>query len=211
MGNPNDLINCQNAKYKTTANLSFPETVQTPDGKSYILKEISTCAFCVDNTIENIFISKTIQKIRAWAFDKCRNLQTITFDNQSELGILESGSFARLPSIQSLIIPQSVYMIEKNAIGSSLIQRIHYCGKNYLDFTSATTELNEAPTSPSYDFTRIYLLFNNHYLKSTPRIKFCYLSVCPFDFDIKGIIPTPCICSRYLTFQTYYLYVFILL
>ncbi len=97
-------------------NLSIPSEVQIDD-KSFTVTEIAEYAF-FNTTITSVTIPATITTIGDDAFDGCSSLETVTFEADSSLEIIDAFAFYNCVSLTSIEIPSSVIEIGWNAFGN---------------------------------------------------------------------------------------------
>ena len=75
------------------------------------ITSIAYAAFAGNKFLRNVTIPNTVMRIDAFAFCSCQLLETVTFENDSPLTELESSLFFQCPSLQKVILPDSVAKI----------------------------------------------------------------------------------------------------
>ena len=118
------------ASSQTDPDLVIPSHINTNDGKEYFVTEIIQNANCQRNITQTLFIPNTVQKVGAAAFHANFNLKQVTFEENSQLTHLGYNAFLSCPSLEQLILPTTVSMIERNALGNTNLSSIIYCGSN---------------------------------------------------------------------------------
>ena len=91
----------------TDKNLFIPETINV-NGENIFVKKVGESAFKNNKTLKFVFVPKTMEVIKAYAFYGCTNLIDITFEKNSQLTDIYIGAFASCYSLISIIIPASV-------------------------------------------------------------------------------------------------------
>ncbi|MBR6715443.1 MAG: leucine-rich repeat protein [Prevotella sp.] len=79
---------------------------------------LSTYSIWPNNSLKQVLLPNTIRKIEAWAFSRCKNIQTILLPNSlKEIG---SYAFYNCSNLTSMIIPDSVNNIGNDAFSGCL-------------------------------------------------------------------------------------------
>lgn len=76
-----------------------------------------TIAFCRRNVTE-VIIPKNIKEIDAYAFLKCENLNSISFEKNSKLEVINESAFEKVNGLKDVVIPSSVRVVKKYAFCS---------------------------------------------------------------------------------------------
>ena len=90
--------------------LIIPETT-TIDGKNYFVREIGVESFKEDEILKSVIIPKSIVKIERDAFFGCENLESIIFQENSELEEIGDYAFYNCRFLDYITIPESVLTI----------------------------------------------------------------------------------------------------
>ena len=93
--------------------LIIPETINV-NGENIFVKKVGERAFENNKTLKFVFVPKTMEVIKAYAFCGCTNLIDITFEKNSQLTDIYILAFGSCHSLISIIIPASVtYMSQQ--------------------------------------------------------------------------------------------------
>ncbi|WP_448915237.1 leucine-rich repeat protein, partial [Eubacterium ramulus] len=104
------------------------------------LDSIPSSAFMGTN-LRSVHIGTKVRKICASVFASCSSLVKITFDENSQLEVIERGAFSRCSSLKEFVLPDSLNAIEENAFNectslSEVIipKNVDYIGKGCFQY-----------------------------------------------------------------------------
>lgn len=89
-------------------NRHFIQYVKFILGKSRIKSEMFDVLLFADRRIEVAHIPSFIMVIGSYAFDKCNRLQSVQFDENSELATIDKSAFSKT-SIKEIFIPENAF------------------------------------------------------------------------------------------------------
>ena len=121
---------------------TIPEAVVI-NSTVYFVTSIGEEVFYGNWNIQGIVIPKGIKTIGNKAFQSCRKLRSVTFEENSQLVTIDEGAFSG-SALKNIIIPKSVTNIEKEAFYRCLRGTIGYSAEESLE--SVTFEENSQLT-----------------------------------------------------------------
>ena len=121
---------------------TIPEAVVI-NSTVYFVTSIGEEVFYGNWNIQSIVIPKGIKTIGNKAFQSCRKLRSVTFEENSQLVTIDEGAFSG-SALKNIIIPKSVTNIEKEAFYSCVRGTIGYSAEESLE--SVTFEENSQLT-----------------------------------------------------------------
>lgn len=131
---------------------------------------ISNSAFYNCESLTSIFIPNTITKIGKWAFENCINVQTITFEENSIIEIIDDSAFRQCSSITEIVIPNTVtylgdYMFHScsKLANVTLSPNITFIGVDMFEFCNSLKEIT-IPSSVTEIRTNAF--YGCNYLKT---------------------------------------------
>lgn len=84
--------------------------------------EISQSAFADCENIKSVYIPNTVNRIYRYAFSLCVKMESVKFEENSQLHTIDQQAFQKCKSLKSIEIPASVINIGKEAfVGSGLV------------------------------------------------------------------------------------------
>jgi uncharacterized repeat protein (TIGR02543 family) len=126
--------------------------VPTTEGSYTIpagIVSISSDAFLGQNGIKKLTIPSSVQVIGDNAFKYCRGLETIVFEDGSQLRSIGSYSFAHCYNLQSVSLPEGLQKIGKyafyacsNLTTAKLPSTLTGLGKNSFEYCTSLTSIN---------------------------------------------------------------------
>ncbi len=90
-----------------SGNITIPNKIKK-DGKEYTVTIVYSKGFQDCTELTSITIPSTMKEVWSNSFNGCTNLQTVIFDNCTELTLLGNDSFKNCTSLTSIKIPASV-------------------------------------------------------------------------------------------------------
>ena len=177
----NALINKQQL-----TDLNVPSFV-IQNGFTYTVSTILQNAFCQIQTLESVFIPKTIVLIADAAFAESPKLKSVIFEEGSKLRRIYPRAFDRCPKIEQIIIPPSVEDIQRNAFSNfSMLSSVIYCGRS----TFLTKNLIHPAEDAVNNDLKIFVVQGLYKASRFGNMSVIFTSECLVDPSIKGHLLT---------------------
>lgn len=90
----------------------LPENLVIPseiDG--YVVKLIWISAFATASNLISVTVPNTVERIEEYAFENCKNLKNVNFENGSKLEYVMDGAFEGCSSLESIVLPASLNVV----------------------------------------------------------------------------------------------------
>ena len=204
-GNVKNNLYCLNALIDSSTsldeNFSIPSYAET-ETTQYKVTSIMQNALCYNQQLKTVFIPKTIETIGAAAFDSCRHLREVIFEEGSALKRIYERAFCRCTQLESLIIPRSVETIGYGVLGNfTALSFVIYCGNRV--FTKQNIIFPEKDITNNL---KIFVVHGRYHSSFFGKMKVISASECLNEPSIKAIYE-----SSYFTFRYFphCLYIFL--
>lgn len=97
---------------------------------NFVLREGTTCvagrAFKGSDRITSVTIPASVQSIGHTAFEMCKNLEEVIFEDGSNLKLIDIGAFNECENLERLELPESIEEIGYYAFRSTKIPQLHF-------------------------------------------------------------------------------------